>query len=41
MKTLSEIKEKIAEIKISDFKIEEIAFYDENHKVSNGLSTFF
>lgn len=37
MKTLSEIKEKIAEIKISDFKIEEIAFYDENHKVSKLL----
>ena len=37
MKTLSDIKEKIEEIKNSDFKIGEIEYYNENHKVSNLL----
>lgn len=37
MKTLSEIKDKIEEIKNSDFKIEEIAYYGKKHRVSNLL----
>ena len=37
MKALNDIKEKIKEIKNSDFKIEEITYYDKNHKVSNLL----
>lgn len=37
MKTLSDIKEKIEEIKNSDFKIGKIEYYDGNHKVSNLL----
>lgn len=39
MKTLSDIKEKIEEIKNSDFKIEEIAYYGKNHRVSHLLRT--
>ncbi len=37
MKTLSDIKEKIAEIKNSDFKVGEFEYYDENHKICNLL----
>lgn len=37
MKTIGDIKEKIEEIKNSDFKIGEIEYYGRNHKVSNLL----
>lgn len=37
MKTLRDIKEKIEEIRNSDFKIGEIEYYNKNYKVSNLL----
>lgn len=37
MKTLQDIKEKIEEIRNSDFKIDEFGFYGKNHKASNLL----
>lgn len=37
MKTLSDIKQQIEEIRNSDFRIEEFDYYNKNHKVSNLL----
>ena len=37
MKTLQDIKEKIEEIRNSDFKIDKFEFYGKNHRVSSLL----